>query len=270
MQSKSNSLMMRILLCIIFISVVVFSSHVFIQIYVKLLTTILSNGMLSSNGQYPNYVTLVAGITAIIPVTVWTLIYYYAGHLIPFKNKLFRILFVLFILLESHGLLIRYPIVSYLEALRLGAHHPALFIIALQLDKWIPNTLFALCLIYFCPVRQNPFLNKKPMCMSILFRKLNDQKSYQDFRQAWLPPVENINNYFDIPVQVITACNVSNTNEIVSIALIWAEPQDALEGYKQYQHTEQQRHDEIDKITTLSTETVFCKIIDVDVLGRSE
>jgi len=106
-----------------------------------------------------------------------------------------------------------------------------------------------------------------PLTLSILFRKLKNEKTYQDFRQAWLPPVENINQYFGVPILVINAQSIQDPSEIISIGLIWANVQEAIEEYKQYQETEELRQEKIEKITDQSAETRFCQILDIDVLG---
>ncbi|MBV8801986.1 MAG: hypothetical protein JO131_03290, partial [Gammaproteobacteria bacterium] len=102
---------------------------------------------------------------------------------------------------------------------------------------------------------------------SVLFRKLKNGKTYQDFRQAWLPPVENINQYFSVPILVINAQSIQDPSEIVSIGLVWANVQDAIEEYKQYQETEEVRHEKIEKVTDQNATTRFCQILDIDVLG---
>lgn len=106
-----------------------------------------------------------------------------------------------------------------------------------------------------------------PLTMSVLFRKLKNGKTYQDFREAWLPPVQDTSKYFDIPILVINAQSVQDPSEIISVGLVWANVQEAIEGYKQYQKTEDLRHERIDKVTDQSAETRFCEIINVDVLG---
>lgn len=110
----------------------------------------------------------------------------------------------------------------------------------------------------------------KPRTMSVLFRKLKDGKSYHDFRKAWLPPVENINQYFHAPTLVINACNIKNPNEIISLALIWEDIQEAIQNYERYQETEALRHQRIEQVTDQSAETRVCQIVDIDVLGQAK
>lgn len=109
--------------------------------------------------------------------------------------------------------------------------------------------------------------NHKPLTMSVLFRKLKNEKTYQDFREAWLPPVKDTTKYFGVPILVINAQSVQDPSEIISVGLIWANVQEAIEEYKQYQETEDLRHEKIDKVTDQSAETRFCEIINIDVLG---
>lgn len=118
----------------------------------------------------------------------------------------------------------------------------------------------------------NPKLRKeeatnKPLTMSVLFRKLKQEKTYRDFREAWLPPVKDPSKYFSVPILVINGQSVQDPSEIISIGLVWANVQEAIEEYKQYQKTEDLRHEKIEKITDQSAETRFCQIIDIDILG---
>jgi hypothetical protein len=98
-------------------------------------------------------------------------------------------------------------------------------------------------------------------------RKLDSGKSYQDFREAWRPPVNDPAKYFDIPVIVINGQSVQNPSEIVSVALVWADVQKAITSYQQIQVTEDVREEKVGKMTQQSVETRFCRIVDIDVLG---
>lgn len=106
-----------------------------------------------------------------------------------------------------------------------------------------------------------------PLTLSVLFRKLKNEKTYQDFREAWLPPVQDTSKYFGMPVLVINAQSVQDPSEIISVGLIWANVQEAINEYMQYQKTEELRHEKIDKITEQSAETRFCQILNIDILG---
>jgi uncharacterized protein len=108
---------------------------------------------------------------------------------------------------------------------------------------------------------------KAPLTISLLFRRLKEDKTYTNFRDAWLPPIEDISQYFNMPILVINAENVQDPAEIISVALIWADVEEATKGYQHYQATENIRHKKIEKTTNQSAETRFCKILDIDVLG---
>lgn len=111
------------------------------------------------------------------------------------------------------------------------------------------------------------FLESKPQAVSVLFRKLKDGQSYEDFRKAWLPPVDDVSHYFDTPILVINAQNVSDPTEIISIGLVFANIEEAMEKYEKYQVIEDIRQEKIDKITDQSAETRFCNVLDIDILG---
>lgn len=53
----------------------------------------------------------------------------------------------------------------------------------------------------------------------------------------------------------------------MSVGLIWTNVEEAIESYKKYEHSEALREEKIDKITDQSAETLFCQIVDFDILG---
>lgn len=97
----------------------------------------------------------------------------------------------------------------------------------------------------------------KPQSMAVLFRKLKPGQSYESFRQAWLPPVSDPNQYFGMSVLTINACLVDEPSEIISIGLIWTSPEEAIKKYSQYEKTEEIRREKIEKVTDQSAETLF-------------
>lgn len=71
----------------------------------------------------------------------------------------------------------------------------------------------------------------KPHSVSVLFRKLHEGKTFEDFIEAWRPPAEYCHpnevggvlyqNFFPAPLRVINAINRENPQEIVSVSLNW-------------------------------------------------
>jgi uncharacterized protein YciI len=110
-------------------------------------------------------------------------------------------------------------------------------------------------------------IKNKPLTMSVLFRKMKDGNGYEDFRKAWLPPVEPIENYFNLPVMVINAQNLQEPEEVISVGLVWADVEEAMQKYLEHQKTEAERQDKIELISDQSQDTKLCKILDIDVLG---
>ncbi len=138
----------------IFIAVTLaFVSHVFIQNFTKPLLAAMAQGIRPSTGNYPNTIVITSYITAFIMVSIDAFLYYHAGHLLKISNKILKSLVVAFIMLESHGELIRNTLVGYLDLSRLGAHKPLFYIVLTQADKWIPNLILAFCIVYLCPLK---------------------------------------------------------------------------------------------------------------------
>lgn len=81
---------------------------------------------------------------------------------------------------------------------------------------------------------------KMPIAVSVLYRKLHDGKTFDDFYNAWMPPKDAMEpfevgektyyQFFDTPVRVINAINMHDPQEIVSIGLVWS---DSEEQFKQ-------------------------------------
>ena len=83
----------------------------------------------------------------------------------------------------------------------------------------------------FAELFQKSRYQKMPNAMSVLFRELHEDKSFDDFHEAWLPPQEclkpieqygqKFEQFFPAPTRVINAINSENPKEIISIGLHW-------------------------------------------------
>jgi hypothetical protein len=150
----SRNAILKWTLLIVVISILTFFSHVFVQGWIRPILPGLAEGMQPEPpGIYPNYIVALAFATAIIQIALNVLVYYYAGHLLAIQNKILKSLALTAIILELNGALIRYTVVGSFELARLGAAHPVLYILADNLDKWIPNLILAFGLVYFCPLK---------------------------------------------------------------------------------------------------------------------
>ncbi len=94
-----------------------------------------------------------------------------------------------------------------------------------------------------------------PDFVSVLFRKLRPGCTYQDFHQAWLPPEKNCKkdsdgyfNYFHYPTTVLFAENINDKTDIVIVGLTWATPDQVNQELQRIKNSEQERHDNIDKV----------------------
>lgn len=96
-----------------------------------------------------------------------------------------------------------------------------------------------------------------PVSLSILYRELHDEKEFQDFHDAWMPPVENTkpfnigdttyHHYAPFKTRVINAINVENPKEIISVCLTWCSEQELEQAIKELTPSKanSQRHDSI-------------------------
>lgn len=100
-----------------------------------------------------------------------------------------------------------------------------------------------------------------PNFVSILYRHLHDDKNFDDFYQAWLPP-KDAKQPFEIPVRVFNAINVEDQREIVSLGFIWGTPEELKAFYEALPQdkTNQIRHDAIAKVADkISSKIYFIK-----------
>jgi hypothetical protein len=121
---------------------------------------------------------------------------------------------------------------------------------------------------------------ESPMSVSVLFRRLHEGKSFDDFYNAWSPPKSKCSpletggylyqQFYGGPIRVINAINIADPLEIVSIGLHWIsdnELQSALNNPKVI-HDGNERGDQIGKVAEKQKTGIF-KVIKDDNLGTS-
>jgi hypothetical protein len=89
-----------------------------------------------------------------------------------------------------------------------------------------------------------PVSKEQPVIViSVLIRQLREGKTYEDFREAWLP-----DQGFDFPTRVVSAQNVQNERQVITIGfseLSEAEAEAQLQGIGPQ---ERRRHERIDEV----------------------
>lgn len=130
----------------------------------------------------------------------------------------------------------------------------------------------------FARLFQQSQTNQQPHSISVLFRKLNDGKLFEDFYQAWRPPKEKCNpqvegdvlyeNFFPMPIRVINAVNINDPSDIVSVGMHWMTDEQLTSALnnKQTQDDGAQRGDKISEVAE-KTHTGIYKVIKDDNLG---
>lgn len=114
---------------------------------------------------------------------------------------------------------------------------------------------------------------KNPNFISVLYRKLKPDCTYEDFYQAWLPPIlhgkdpkKEAVEYFHGPVQVINAVNANDPTDVISIGIVWGTPEQIQGDIERTQGTEAQRREKILQVAD-KKETQFYYVKDVNLLG---
>lgn len=79
--------------------------------------------------------------------------------------------------------------------------------------------------------------------LSVLVRRLRAGKSYEEFREAWLPEQS-----FGFPTRVVTAQRVDDEREIITIGLSELDEAEAEAQFQRIGPQEERRHDRIDEI----------------------
>ena len=79
--------------------------------------------------------------------------------------------------------------------------------------------------------------------IAVLIRRLREGKTYQDFREAWLPE-----QGFGFPTRVVSAQAVEDGREIITIGFSQLDEAQAEAELKRIAPQEQQRHDRIDEV----------------------
>ncbi len=140
-----------------------------------------------------------------------------------------------------------------------------------QLDAEAKQQLFA-------ELFQQAQCQRQPHSVSVLFRKLHDDKQFGDFYQAWLPPAEKCNKqevdgqtyqqFFPMPIRVINAIDINDPKQVVSVGLHWMSDEDleAALSDKQMQSDGAQRGDSIAEAAEKQQAGIY-KVVADDNLG---
>jgi hypothetical protein len=79
--------------------------------------------------------------------------------------------------------------------------------------------------------------------ISVLTRRLREGKTYEDFREAWLPE-----QGFGFPTRMVSAQSVDDEREIVTIGFSELTEEEAQAQARRIAPQEQVRHDRIDAV----------------------
>ncbi|MDC0535633.1 hypothetical protein OAO18_07475 [Francisellaceae bacterium] len=113
--------------------------------------------------------------------------------------------------------------------------------------------------------------SRLPDVVSILYRKLHEGSTFNDFREAWLPSEARCNQtlkgdqsylqFFPAPTRVINGVNINNPNEIISIGMTWINNQEQADKMLSLASTKnesnQERHDSIKNVADKVSSTLY-------------
>lgn len=149
-----DNLYFKLAFCILIATLLALTSHIYVSQWTDPLIAKLTEGIQSSNHNYPSYIIIASYTTAFVNVGFLAFLYYHAGYLLPISNPLVKTVVLACILLEIKGNLFRLPIMDYLYNASLdGMQHPLTFVVLNQADKWISSLLLAASLVYLCPLK---------------------------------------------------------------------------------------------------------------------
>lgn len=79
--------------------------------------------------------------------------------------------------------------------------------------------------------------------IAVLVRRLREGKTYEDFREAWLPE-----QGFGFPTRVVSAQRVDDDREVITIGFSELDEAEAEAQLQRIGPQEQRRHDRIDAV----------------------
>lgn len=139
-----------------------------------------------------------------------------------------------------------------------------------QLDKEEQEAIFQQ--LYYLSREANT-----PIAISVLYRKLHDGKTFEDFYNAWLPPIEyskpfKVGNklyyhYSNIPTRVINAVSATDSTEIISIGMLWGTEKEVEKLFEQVKNdnSNQVRHDKISEVADKITAKTYVVKSDLNI-----
>lgn len=96
--------------------------------------------------------------------------------------------------------------------------------------------------------------------IALLIRRLREGKTYEDFRQAWLP-----DQGFGFPTRVVSAQRVDDDREIITIGFSELDEREAESQLQRIGPQEQRRHERIDAVVESEmTRRFYVQVADDD------
>jgi hypothetical protein len=99
--------------------------------------------------------------------------------------------------------------------------------------------------------------------IAVLIRRLREGKTYEEFREAWLPE-----QGFGFPTRVVSAQRVDDDREIVTVGFSELDEAEAEAQLQRIGPQEQRRHERIDEVVEPEmTRRFYVQVADDDFTG---
>lgn len=125
----------------------------------------------------------------------------------------------------------------------------------------------------FSEMFQKSGFSRNPMLLSVLYRELLDEKTFDDFHQAWFPPKEHCHEIkkdgeifqqvFPSPTRVYNAVNMENPKEVLSVGFIWSDTEEQGKQLMSYaknisqEKSNKDRHANIDTVARKVSQKIY-------------
>jgi hypothetical protein len=111
-----------------------------------------------------------------------------------------------------------------------------------------------------------------PSLIAVLYRKLKPESTFEDFYEAWLPPLkkgQDLAHYFPFPAHAINAQNKDDPTDVISIGFMWGTETElsTLEKNVDITRTEKERHDKIERVAHKAQPTATYILKNITILG---
>ncbi|GEM_PF-4896163 len=122
--------------------------------------------------------------------------------------------------------------------------------------------------VIFSELFQKSAFSRNPAIISVLFRELQDENTFDDFHQAWFPPKEYCHEIkkdgeifqqvFPAPTRVYNAVSIDNPKEVLSVGFTWIDSEE--QGEKMLAYSKNAGTDKLNQERNKNIDSVARKV----------